>query len=86
MRVKAAQAPKASLGNTHALEVGQNYRASVSNYDVFDISVSIDERADLAVYLTRYFRELAGKLLRDNLSRRDAPLVKLFEALNLVML
>ena len=86
MCVQTAQSAKASFADTHALEVGQNDAARVPDDDVFDVAVAIDERADLPVDFVRNFRKLAGKFLRDNLSRRDASFIELFKSLNLIVL
>ncbi|MEK6301362.1 MAG: hypothetical protein AABO41_11615 [Acidobacteriota bacterium] len=82
--VKTAQPAKTIRAHTNALQVGKNNAVGVSNDDVLDVSVSIDQYAYLPVELVRCFRELTGEFLSDDLTRRNAPLVELFEAVNLI--
>jgi len=86
VRVQAAQPAKSVRAHAHALQIGQDYAASVSYDDVFDVPISIYQHAYLPVDLAGDFGKLARKLLRDYLARRDAAIIKLFEALNLIML
>ena len=86
VRVQAAKPAKASLAHAHAFQIGQDYAARVAYDDIFDVAASIDEHAYLPVDFVRSFGHLARKFLRDDLARRDAAVIKLFEALNLVVL
>ena len=86
MRVKTAQPAKAVCAHADALQIRQHNAAGVADDDVLDITVAIDQDADLAIDFVRCFRELPREFLRDDLARRDAPVVKLFEAVNLIML
>ncbi|HXG64572.1 MAG TPA: hypothetical protein VNO70_05665 [Blastocatellia bacterium] len=78
--MQAAQSAKTALAHTDALEVGQNNSMSIADDDILNVAVAVDQHADLPVDFMGDFRKLAGKLLRDNLARRDAPLVELFQA------
>ncbi len=86
MRVKTPQPAETLLAYAHALEVGQHDRARVAYDYVLDVARAIHQHAYLPAYFVRDFRELPRELLRDDLVRRDAPVVKLFQALNLVLL
>ena len=58
--------------------------AGVTDDYAFDVPLAIDQHTDLTAYLVRDFSQLACKLLRDNFSGRDAALVHLFQALQLI--
>ncbi|HVS20572.1 MAG TPA: hypothetical protein VHD88_01925, partial [Pyrinomonadaceae bacterium] len=52
----------------------------------FDVALSIDQRADLTPDFMRQLAKLAGKFCGDDLVRRNATLVELFNAPQLVWL
>jgi uncharacterized ferredoxin-like protein len=80
----SAQAAEASLADARALQVGPFDAPRVADDDRLDVALAVDERADLATRLMREFRELARELGRDDLLRRDATRVELFDATQLV--
>jgi hypothetical protein len=82
--VDAAQAAKAVGGNARTAQVGQFDALGVADDDRFDIALAINERTDLPAGLVREFGDLAGKLRRYDLLRRDAPRVELFDATKLI--
>jgi len=86
MGVKAPQPAKPICAHSYTFEVRQHDASGVANNDVLDVTVSIYKHPYLTVNLVRCFRELARKLLGDYLARRDPPLVKLFETVNLIRL
>src|SRR6266849_1126075 len=86
MRMHAAQPPKAMACHTHALEVRQFNPARVANNHKFDIALAINECADLAASFVRQLAKLTREFGRDDLMRRDAPLIQLFNTPQLVRL
>lgn len=86
MRVDGAQAAEATLADARAFEVGPLDAAGVADDDRLDVTLAVDERADLPPRLVRKLGELARELGRDDLLRRDAPRVELFDAPKLIRL
>ena len=84
--MQAAKSPESAFSDTHALEVRKDNAASISDDDMFDVAFSVYKHAHLPVDLVRQFGELPRELLSDDLPRRDASLVELVEALNLIRL
>jgi hypothetical protein len=82
--VNAAQAAKAVGGDARAAQVGQLDPFRVADDDGFDVALPVDERAELPSGLVREFGELARELRSDDLLRRDAPRVELFDAPELI--
>jgi hypothetical protein len=86
MGMQAAKSAEASLSHAHSFKVREDNAASVSHDYVFDVAFSVYKDAYLAINLMRQFSQLPRELLSDDLPRRDAPLVELVEALNLIRL
>ena len=75
--VDASQAAKAITRDAHAFEIGQLDAPRIADYYVFDVTLAIDQRANLAIGLMREFAELSSKFRRQDLTRRDASLIQL---------
>ena len=84
--MQAAQPAKPISTQSHAFQIRKHDAASVTDDHVLDVSVPIDEHADLAMNLVRCFGQLTRELLGDYLPRRDAPLIEFFEAMYLICL
>src|SRR5712691_7788272 len=84
MRMHAAESPKAVAGNAHALEVRKVNSPRIADDHKFYVAFAIDQRADLAAGFVRQLAKLPGKFGRDDLMRRHASLIQLFNAPQLV--
>ena len=84
MRVYAAKPAKAVGGDARAAQVGEFDATSVADDDVFDVTFAVNQDSDLAAGFMREFRKLAREFRRDDLLRRDAAGVQLFDAAKLV--
>ena len=84
--MQATQSSKSVPAHAHSLEVRQYDAVGIANDYVLDIPVTVYKHADLAMYLVRCLRELAGKLLSNDFPRWDSPLKKLFEPMKMVWL
>jgi len=84
VRVHATQPAKALWPSTHAPKIGQLDAMRVSDDDVFDVAFAVHERADLTARLMRQFGNLTREFRRDDLLRRDPPLVELGDATQLI--
>ena len=84
MRVYTAKTTKSSRSDTHAFEVGELDATVVADHDVLNMSLAIDERADLSACFVRQFAQLPGKFMCDDLVWRYAPSVQLFYAPQLI--
>jgi hypothetical protein len=84
--VNATQTAKAIRAHANAFEIGQYNAASIADNNVLDVTTSVHKHADLPVNLVRCFRKLTRELLRDDLARRNPPLIKLFEPVKLMRL
>jgi hypothetical protein len=82
--VYGAQTAKTPLADARALQIGPLDAPRVADDDGLDVALAVYERAELAARLVRQFRELARELRGDDLLRRDAPRVELFDAPKLV--
>ena len=85
MRMQTAQAAKARFADTHAFQIRQHDAVRVADDDRFDITIAIDQHADLAIEFVRKFCELARKFLGDDFARRYAPVIQLFKPLHLIV-
>jgi len=73
MCVNAAQTAKAVCGDARSFQVRQFDTSRITDDDIFDITFTVNERADLPACFVREFGELSRKLGRDDLLWRDAP-------------
>src|SRR5438128_7701856 len=80
MSVDASQTAKAITRDAHAFEIGQLDAPRIADDYVFDVTLAIDQRANLAIGLMREFAKLSSKFQRQDLTRRDASLLQLFHA------
>jgi len=79
MSVDASQTAKAITRDAHAFEIGQLNAPRIADNYVFDVTLAIDQRANLAIGLMREFAKLSSKFRRQDLTRRDASLIQLFK-------
>ena len=75
---------KSSRSDANAFEVRQLDTAVVADHHVLNVTLAIDECADLSACFVRQFAQLASKLRGDNLVGRYAPSVQLFNAPQLI--
>ena len=80
----ATQPAKSSRSDANAFEVGQFDAAVVADHHVLNVSLAIDEGADLSACFVRQLAQLASKFVCDDLVRRYAPSVQLFDAPQLI--
>jgi len=80
MRVHAAKTAKPSRGDANTLEVRKFDATIVADHDVLNVSLAIDECADLSARLMRQFAQLSSKFRCDDLVGRYAASVQLFDA------
>ena len=80
----ATKTTKPSRSNTNAFEVGQLDTTVVADHHVLNVSLTIDERADLSTGFVRQFAQLSSKFMCDDLVWRYAPSVQLFYAPQLI--
>ena len=84
--MEAPQASEPFGAHSCALEIWQDNAPGVANDDELHISASVYEDANLSIDFTRDFGEMARKLLSHDLAGMNAPLVKLFQAVDLARL
>ena len=84
MCVHAAQSAKPSGSNANTFEVGQFDTTIVAHHHVLDMSLAIDECADLPSRFVRQFAQLASEFRSDYLVWRYAASVQLFDAPQLI--
>ena len=75
---------KPSRRDANAFEVRKLDAPIVADHHVLDVSLTIDEGANLSACLVREFAELASKFVCDDLVWRYAPSVQLFYAPQLI--
>jgi len=80
----ASEPAKSFSGYADSAKVGHLNALCIADHYVFDVTLSIDERAYLTISLVRQLRHLTCELLSDDLMRRDATLVELFDAPDLI--
>ena len=81
-----AQPAKAIRADARSLQVRQFNAARIADDDVFDITLAINQCADLPARLMREFGHLSRKLWRHDLMRRDPPRVELLDPAQLIRL
>src|SRR2546423_8085192 len=86
MSVDASQTAKAITRDAHALKIGQLNASRIADNHIFDVTLTIDQRPNLAIGLMRKFAKLSSKFRRQNLTRRDASLIQLFDPPQLIWL
>src|SRR5438045_6644888 len=86
MSVDASQTAEAITCHAHALEIGQLNAPRIADNDVFDVAFAVDERANLAISFMGEFAKLSSKLRSQNLTRRNASLIQLFDPPSLIWL
>ena len=79
MSVDASQTAKAVTRDPHALKIGQLNTTRVADNHVFDVTLAINQRSNLAIGLMRKFAKLSGKFGGQNLTGRNASLIQLFD-------
>jgi hypothetical protein len=84
--MNATQTAKAICADANAFEIGQHDAASITDHDLLDVTASVHEHANLSMNLVGCFRELPRELLGNDLVRRNAPLIELFEPVKLIWL
>jgi hypothetical protein len=84
MCVYATKTAKPSRSDADAFEIGQLDAPVVAYHYVLDVSLAIDEGADLSPCFVREFGQLACKFVCDDLVWRYAPSVQLFYAPQLI--
>jgi hypothetical protein len=82
--VQTTQSTESARPDTHAFEIGQHDAVSIAYDNVLDIAFAIDQHADLPADLGRQLGQLPGKLVSDDMSWWNAPVVQLFQAVNLI--
>ena len=75
---------KPSRGHAHAFEVRQLDAAVVADHHVLDMSLAIDERADLTACLVRQLAQLPCEFRCNDLVGRYTASVQLFNAPQLI--
>ena len=86
MRMNAAQPAKTLGGNARATEIRHLDGFGVADHDVFYLSFTVDQNADLSARLERDFRKLSSELRRDDLFGRDAARREALYAAQLIVL
>src|SRR5260370_22390718 len=86
VRVHASQAPKAIAGDAHALEIGHLDLSRIADNHIFNIAFAVDQRADLAIGFMRKLAQLPCEFRSDNLMGRNAALIQLLNAPQLIRL
>ena len=80
----ATEATKSSRSDTNAFEVRQLDTTVVADHHVLNVTLAVDESADLPSCFVGEFAQLARKLRSDDLIGRYAPSVQLFNAPQLI--
>ncbi len=80
----ATQTAKSSRSDAHTFEVRQLDATVVADHHVLNVTLPVDESADLAACFVGQFAKLACKLRSDDLIGRYAPSVQLFNAPQLI--
>ena len=75
---------KSSRSDAHTFEVRQLDAAVVADHHVLNVSLAIDKRTNLAACLMRQLAQLSCEFRGDDLVRRYAPSVQLFDAPQLI--
>ena len=81
-----AQTAKPALGDPNALEIGQLYPAVITDHDILDVSLAIDQSPNLPSRLMRKLTKLARELGTNNLVGLNSARVELFNPTPLVWL
>ena len=82
--MNATKTTKPSGSDANAFEVGQLDATVVADHHVLNVTLAVDECADLAACFVGKFAKLARKLRSDDLIGRYAPSVQLFNAPQLI--
>ena len=80
----ATQTAKSSRSDANAFEVRQLDAPVVAHHHVLNVTLAVDESADLPSCFVGQFAKLACKLRCDDLIGRYAPSVQLFDAPQLI--
>ena len=75
---------KSSRSDAHTFEIRQLDTAIVANHHVLNVTLAVDECADLSACFVGQFAQLASKLRGDDLVGRYASSVQLFDAPQLI--
>jgi hypothetical protein len=81
-----AQTSESSGGHTNALEVRQLNFPIVANHHVLNVTLAIDEHANLPSCFVRKLTQLSGKLRRDDFVWRYPARIEFFYTSQLVRL
>jgi hypothetical protein len=84
--VHTTQAAKPISGNAHPFEVGQLDLARIAHNHKLNITLAIDEHADLPASFVGKFANLTSKFRRHDLVWRNAALVEFLDPPQLVWL
>jgi hypothetical protein len=84
VRVHAAQTAKSSRSDANTFEVRQFDAAVVAHHHVLNVTLTVNESADLAACFVGKLAELTRKLRGDDLIGRYTPSVQLFDAPELI--
>jgi hypothetical protein len=82
--VHATQTAKSSRGDANTLEVRQLDATVVAHHHVLNVTLAVDQGADLPSCFVGQLAKLARKLRGDDLIGRYAPSVQLFDAPQLI--
>jgi hypothetical protein len=86
MRVHAAQAAESLGSGSRAAKIGHLDLLRRPDHHVLNLSLSVQQYAYLASGFVREFRQLPGKLCRNDLVRRNPPCCKPFDPPDLTVL
>jgi len=79
MAVHEAESPETNGGGAEGRQVGDEDFPGRADDDVGDLSPAGNQQADLAIDFMRYFGQLSGQVMGQDLSRRDPATVELFD-------
>ena len=84
MRMNTTEPAKSSRSHAYTFEIRQLDTAVVADHHVLNVSLAVDECADLSACFVGQFAQLASELRCDNLVGRYASSVQLFDAPQLI--
>jgi hypothetical protein len=82
--VHTSESAKSLSGHANTAKVRHLNALRIADHYVFDVTLPIDQGTYLPISFVRELRQLACELLSDDLMRRDATLIELFDAPDLI--
>ena len=84
MRVNTTKPAKSSRSDAYTFEIRQLDTTIVADHHVLNVPLTVDECTDLSACFVGQFAKLASKFRGDDLVRRYASSVQLFDAPQLI--